>query len=54
MMGLLWMAGLLYPDLWQGNLREDTRAFYALYYNVELSDEDLERLLEWAEGRPPM
>ncbi|WP_422002948.1 iron ABC transporter substrate-binding protein [Roseovarius mucosus] len=54
MMGLLWMAGLLYPDLWQGDLREDTRAFYALYYNVELSDEDLERLLEWAEGRPPM
>ncbi|ARE83040.1 vitamin B12-binding protein [Roseovarius mucosus] len=54
MMGLLWMAGLLYPDLWQGNLREDTRAFYALYYNVDLSDEDLERLLEWAEGRPPM
>lgn len=54
MMGLLWMAGLLYPDLWQGDLREDTRAFYALYYNVDLSDEDLERLLEWAEGRPPM
>ncbi|MGK8234415.1 iron ABC transporter substrate-binding protein [Roseovarius sp. MS2] len=54
MMGLLWMARLLYPDLWQGDLREDTRAFYALYYNVDLSDEDLERLLEWAEGRPPM
>lgn len=54
MMGLIWMAGLLYPDKWEGDLREDTRAFYELYYHVDLSDEDLERLLEWAEGRPPM
>lgn len=54
MMGLIWMAGLLYPDAWQGDLREDTRAFYELYYHVDLSDEELERLLEWAEGRPPM
>ena len=53
-MGLIWMAGLLYPDAWQGDLREDTRAFYKLYYHVDLSDEELERLLEWAEGRPPM
>lgn len=54
MIGLVWMAGLLYPDKWQGNLREETRAFYELYYQVDLSDEELDRLLEWAEGRPPM
>ncbi|MFA8387926.1 MAG: iron ABC transporter substrate-binding protein [Pelagibaca sp.] len=54
MMGLIWMAGLLYPDKWQGDLVEDTRAFYKLYYHVDLSDEELGRLLEWAEGRPPM
>ena len=54
MMGLIWMAGLLYPDQWQGDLREDTRAFYELYYHVDLTEEELERLLEWAEGRPPM
>lgn len=53
MMGLRWMAGLLYPDRWEGDLRAETRAFYALYYHVDLSDEDLERVLEWAEGRPP-
>lgn len=53
MMGLIWMAGLLYPDEWEGDLREDTRAFYELYYHVDLSDAELERLLEWAEGRPP-
>ena len=53
-MGLQWMAGLMYPDLWQADLRAQTRAFYKLYYHVDLSDEDLGRLLEWAEGRPPM
>lgn len=52
-MGLIWMAGLLYPDRWEGDLRAETRAFYDLYYHVDLSDEELERLLEWAEGRPP-
>ena len=54
MMGLHWMAGLLYPELWQGDLKADTRAIYELYYHVDLSDDDLEGLLEWAEGRPPM
>ncbi len=53
MIGLEWMAGLLYPDRWQGDLREDTRAFYRLYYHVDLSEAELDRLLEWAEGRPP-
>lgn len=53
MMGLIWMAGLLYPNRWEGDLRAETRAFYDLYYHVDLSDEELERLLAWAEGRPP-
>ncbi len=54
MMGLIWMAGLLYPDRWEGDLQQDTRDFYERYYHVEPSDAELERLLEWAEGRPPM
>ncbi len=51
--GLIWMAGLLYPDRWQGDLRAETRAFYELYYHVRLDDPALEELLEWAEGQPP-
>ena len=53
MMGLIWMAGLLYPDRWQGGLRAETRDFYRLFYQVELGEAELDRLLEWAEGRPP-
>ena len=53
MIGLIWMAGLLYPDRWQGDLRAETRDFYRLFYQVELGEAELDRLLEWAEGRPP-
>ncbi|MDX5361839.1 MAG: iron ABC transporter substrate-binding protein [Alphaproteobacteria bacterium] len=52
-MGLKWLAGLFYPDRWDGDLREETRGFYQLYYHVDLADEDLDRLLEWSKGRAP-
>src|SRR6056297_1537025 len=51
--GLEWMAGLLYPDRWQGDLRADVRDFYQLFYHVDLDEDALDRLLEWADGRPP-
>ena len=50
---IAWMAGLFYPDKWDGDLREEARLFYQRYYHVDLSDEELDRLLEWAEGQPP-
>lgn len=53
MMGLKWLAGLFYPNRWQGDLRAETREFYKLYYHVDLSEDDLEKLLEWAKGRAP-
>ena len=51
--GLKWMAGLLYPDRWPGDLRDDVRDFYKLFYHVDLSEDDLNKLLAWSEGRPP-
>ncbi len=53
LMGLRWMAGLLYPEAWGEDLREEARAFYQLYYHVDLADAELDRLLEWSKGRPP-
>lgn len=57
LMGLKWMARLFYPDAWgksgAGTLREETRAFYKMWYHIDLSDEELDRLLEWTEGNPP-
>jgi iron complex transport system substrate-binding protein len=53
MMGLRWMGRLFYPDRWGGSLREETSEFYRNWYQVDLSEAELDRLLEWAEGRPP-
>lgn len=52
-MGLKWLAGVFYPDLWTSDLRQETAAFYKLWYHVDLGDEDLDRLLEWAKGKAP-
>lgn len=53
MMGLRWMAQLFYPQRWEGDLRDDTAEFYEMWYQVDLGDAELDRLLEWAVGRPP-
>ncbi|MGS4990925.1 iron ABC transporter substrate-binding protein [Roseibium sp. RP-7] len=53
MMGLKWLAGLFYPELWDGELRQETADFYKLWYHVDLSEAELDTLLEWAKGRAP-
>jgi iron complex transport system substrate-binding protein len=53
MIGLQWLAGLFYPDHMQQDLREVTRSFYDLFYHVDLTDAELDRLLQWAKGRAP-
>jgi iron complex transport system substrate-binding protein len=51
--GLRWLAGLFYPDRFPENLRAVTRVFYKRFYHVDLDDRDLERLIEWADGKTP-
>jgi iron complex transport system substrate-binding protein len=53
MIGLKWLAGLFYPDHLNQDLREVTRSFYDLFYHVDLTDAELDRLLRWAKGRAP-
>jgi iron complex transport system substrate-binding protein len=53
MIGVKWLAGLFYPDHVNQDLREVTRSFYDLFYHVDLTDADLDRLLQWAKGRAP-
>ncbi|MEE4296198.1 MAG: ABC transporter substrate-binding protein [Wenzhouxiangella sp.] len=43
--GLDWVASKLYPDRYEIDLRERTREFYQLWYQVELSDAQLDQLL---------
>jgi iron complex transport system substrate-binding protein len=45
LIGLRWLMHELYPDQAEGDLREEVREFYRLFYQVELDDAALERLL---------
>lgn len=45
LLGLPWLASVLYPDRFQGDLRARTREFYDLFYHLKLSDDEVDRLL---------
>lgn len=45
LIGLWWLAKILYPDLYPENLRTLTREFYQRFYHVPLSDPQLDRVL---------
>jgi iron complex transport system substrate-binding protein len=50
LIGLTWLLHTLYPDRAPGNLRDQVRAFYHLFYQLDLSDSDLDRLLDASPG----
>ena len=45
LLGLRWLARILYPDRFTVDLREDTRSFFRLFYQVELTEGQLDHLL---------
>ena len=49
--GLRWIASLLYPDRFPEDFRADVRDFYRLFYQIDLDEPALERLLD-AAGMP--
>ena len=53
LIGLAWLASLLTEGRFAFDIRADTRAFYKLFYQVEVADADIERLIAWADGTPP-
>ena len=48
LLGMRWLASVLYPEQFQDDLRAMTREFYALFYQVYLTDEQLDVLLAGA------
>jgi iron complex transport system substrate-binding protein len=46
LLGLQWLSRLFFPDGRAGDIRADAREFYRLFYQVELSDQDLDRLMQ--------
>jgi iron complex transport system substrate-binding protein len=48
--GLRWLAGVLYPQLFRNDLRQQTAEFFRLFYHKELTPDQLDALLSPAEG----
>jgi iron complex transport system substrate-binding protein len=51
LIGLRWLGGLLYPSLFREDMRAEARRFYALFYQQEPSDQQLDQL--FAGTTPP-
>ena len=47
-LGLQWLARLFFPDKFPGDIRSDTRDFYKVFYQVDVTDAQLDALLEGA------
>jgi len=45
LIGLQWMTRLLFPGVSSDSIRDVARDFYRLFYQVELSEAELDRLL---------
>jgi iron complex transport system substrate-binding protein len=45
LIGLTWLLHTFYPEQAPGKLREQVRSFYHLFYQVDLTEPDLDTLL---------
>lgn len=43
--GVKWLAKLFYPDRVTFDVRQDAKEFFSLFYNLDLTDEDLDKIL---------
>lgn len=46
MIGILWLGNLVYPQQYEGDIKEEVKSFYDLFYHVQLSEEQIESILE--------
>lgn len=46
--GIRWLAALLYPDFVDFDVDDEVKEFFRLFYHVELSDEQLEKIYQGA------
>lgn len=44
--GLEWLTSTLYPQYYKGDLKKEVKEFYSLFYHVELSNDDVDGLLQ--------
>lgn len=45
-LGLKWLGNLLYPDIYDYNMRDEVKEFYHLFYHYDLTEDEIDELLE--------
>lgn len=45
-LGLKWMGNLLYPEIYDYDMREEVKEFYDKFYHYSLTEEEIDQLLE--------
>lgn len=45
-LGIKWIGNLLYPDVFDYNIKEEVKEFYDKFYHYQLNDEELDALLK--------
>ncbi len=43
--GIKWFGNLVYPDIYDYDMKKETKGFYKLFYHADLTDEQVEELL---------
>ncbi|PXX50721.1 iron complex transport system substrate-binding protein [Hungatella effluvii] len=46
MIGIEWLGGLVYPEIYTSDIREEVKNFYQLFYHIDVTDEKLEAILK--------
>jgi iron complex transport system substrate-binding protein len=47
-LGVRWLGNLLYPDLYKYDMRAEVKQFYRLFYQMDLTDEQIQTLMSRA------
>ncbi len=44
-LGARWLMSLVYPDLYEGDIREDVKEYYRLFWHYDLTDREIDEFL---------
>lgn len=50
-LGARWLMSVVYPELYEGDIYEDAKEFYRIFWDYELSDEEAEEMLKNSAGK---
>ncbi len=50
-LGARWLMSVVYPDLYEGDIYEDAKEFYRLFWHYDLTDEEAAEMLQNSAGK---